>query len=231
MSFSIQVPQSGTNPEHQYPVVGFTSLDPVRRRFLRPRRRFAEEFPEQRPGSVLVFQANGTYALAPPGPDMLRSHTVVDALAVAVVSVRQELVVAHVPLPTSATGRVLLSVTFHCRVVDPILVLEAGAWDIRPSLTAHLLNDDILQMLGTRDDVMSNPDVPRRILSRIYARKDLEPSDVPGMTMDLVSVQVGIQAGRVDHGYAGDTTFDTDPNDPQGRYDDDYGSPGGFHAG
>lgn len=168
-----------------YPVVEATGLDPLPSRFLRRPRRFADELPLLTGGSVLVFQANERYAMAPPGPRMLSSDIVVRATMVAVVLTKSQEVQVVALLSAYAGLRVMLRASYNCQVLDPVRVLESGCWDVSVELRGHLLRDMKLRMLGARTDVAQNPDVHQRILAWIFARNDLEPPFIPGMRVEL----------------------------------------------
>ncbi|MEV0129416.1 hypothetical protein AB0H83_13295 [Dactylosporangium sp. NPDC050688] len=191
---SVPIARSGRSADAEYPVVGSTSLLPATRRWLiLPPKRSLDDLPPRPAGSVLVFQADGRYVVAPRGTAMLRSAEAVHAEAAVVISTRQETVAAVVPLPSTSRDCVVLEVGFHCRVLDPISVLEAGCYDVRPQLESYLLDDDVLRMLGARDDVAANPEVAKRILARIFARMQLEPPDLPGISAAVAGTRVRIQ--------------------------------------
>lgn len=178
-------------PDEKFPVVEAAPLSPVTSRWFRPTRRQAGELPEPVGGSVLVFQANDRFALAPTGPRMLRSDVVVKATMVAVVLTRAQVVPAVAMLPSvDPNFRLGLRATYQCQVTDPVRVLEGGCWDVRGHLMAYLLGDAKIRMLSLRHDVDDNPEVQQRILARAMARNELEPLVIPGMRLQLVEVSV-----------------------------------------
>lgn len=192
-----------------FPVVTSAALYPVRRKLLRRPGRSPQDLPEQSGGTVLVFQSNNRFSLAPPGPRMLSSDVAVRATAAVVVSIRQQLVPLVAPLPSvNGENTVHLYATFYCKVTDPVLVLEAGCFDVRPTLQRHLVGDAKLRMFGAREDVADNLEVLQRILARTQARAELQPPAVPGMRVDLVEVSLGIHR----NGWTG-------ANDPEDPYD------------
>ncbi|GAA3301699.1 hypothetical protein Dvina_05605 [Dactylosporangium vinaceum] len=179
----------------RFPVVESTALEPLRSRLFRRPKRSLEDLPQLTEGSVFVFHTSDGYASAPEGPKMLGSDVVVRATMVSVVSMRQQEVQVVAALSPSTWGtRLAMRASFNCRVIDPLRVLEDGCWDIRPSLRAYLLEDPKLLMLGARGDVDQNDDVVRRILARTFARKKLEPPLIPGMTVQLIDVDLSLQS-------------------------------------
>jgi hypothetical protein len=186
----LDVLASGT----KFPVVESAPLDPAPGRFLRPARRSRRDLPDHPGGSVLVFQTNERYALAPDGPKMLSSDVVVKASMVAVVVTRAQEVPAVAVLPSVRRGtRLLLRASYLCQVLDPIRVLENGCWDVSVDLRGYLLRDAKIRMLGARLDAHRNPEVSQRILARTFARNELEPPRIPGMRVELVNVTLSIQ--------------------------------------
>ncbi|WP_173053112.1 hypothetical protein [Phytohabitans houttuyneae] len=177
----------------RFPVVESASLTPVPGRLFRTPRRRSDDLPELVGGSVHVFQTNEQFAVAPSGPKMLMSEVVVKATMVAVVLTRAQVVPAVAILPSiNPEYRLALRASYNCKVHNPVQVLTAGCWDVRPELLEYLLGDPKLRMLGARDDVVRNPEVSQRILARTIARNELEPPDIPGMRVRLVDVTLAI---------------------------------------
>ncbi|WP_433360125.1 hypothetical protein ACQPZX_26170 [Actinoplanes sp. CA-142083] len=202
--------QAGYDPasnEPGYPVVESAPLSPLPRRLFRRTQRRVQELPELVGGSVLVFQSNERFALAPEGSRRLSSDIVLNASMVAVVLIKKQLVPAVATLPTITPGRrVAVRASYSCQVIDAVRVLEEGCWDVRPVLVEYLLEDAKVQMLGARVDISDNPEVQQKILARALARKALEPPEIPGMRVQLVDVSLDIYAedGRVPLGSGGD---------------------------
>jgi hypothetical protein len=194
---SVLEPASGfdvVRTDARFPVVESVQLDPMPSRMFRQPRRRIDDLPELTGGSVFVFQMNDRYALAPAGPKMLASEVVVKATMVAVVLTQAQEVPAVATLSAvNAGSRLTLRASYNCRVVDPVQVLENGCWDVRADLRGYLLKDVKLRMLGAREDAADNPEVIQRILARIYARNQLEPPVIAGMTVQLVDVALNIQ--------------------------------------
>ncbi|GAB3520580.1 hypothetical protein [Phytohabitans suffuscus] len=177
-------------PDQGYPVVDSAELNPVVKRAFRRRRRALHEIPRQPPGSVLVFQVGDSYETPPEGNLRLDAELVVDAVAVAVVSMRHELREAVVYLP-SADPRtcVTLRARFHCRVTDPELVLDAGCWDVEPVLVDHLVADRKLRFMTLAADLHRGwAPYERNASARVFAYHDVHPLIVPGMVTRLVDV-------------------------------------------
>jgi hypothetical protein len=228
----------GTEPG--YPVVESAPLNPLRRRFLRRTQRRAQELPQLVGGSVLVFQSNEKFALAPSGVRMLSSDTVLNATMVAVVLTGKRLIPAVATLPSVHPGRsVAIRAKYSCQVIDAVRVLEEGCWDIRPDLIEYLLEDPKLQMLGSRADISDNPEVHQKILAHALARKRLEPPRIPGIRVQLVDFILDLRAedggwislggseprpGYPDNDYGHDRYDDRGPNDDD--QDDSYAPEG-----
>lgn len=181
--------------ELSYPVVESAALSPLPRRLFRQARRRMQELPELVGGSILVFQSNERFALAPADVKMLSSDVVVKATMVAVVLTKKQLVPTVAMLPSiNPRRKVAVCASYSCQVVDAVRVLEEGCWDVRADLLAYLLNDPKVQMLGAREDVADNPEVQQKILARTLARSALEPPNIPGMKVQLVDVSLGIHS-------------------------------------
>ena len=208
-------------PDARYPVVESVPLNPLPARFLRSSRRRFGELPQQAEGSVLVFQCNDRFSVAPTGPRMLLSEVVVKATMVAVVLTRSQVVPAVAALPSVSPGRrLVLRASYNCTVVDPVRVLEVGCWDVRTELLEYLLSDTRVRMLGAREDVTENPEVSQRILARTFARNELDPPVIPGMRVRLVDVTLGVQE---DAASMGGSHQSFDEADAPPRYQDRFG--------
>lgn len=181
--------------ERPYPVVDSAELNPVpRRRFQRPRREI-HEIPRQPPGTVLVFQIGDSYDLVPTNALRLDADLVVEAVAVAVVSLQHTLREAVAYLPTvNPRSCVTVRARFHCWVTDPLLVLDAGCWDIDPFLTDHLVADRRLRFLAQSCDLATNWGAfQRNAMARLFAYHDLHPLVVPGLSVRLVDAAIELQ--------------------------------------
>lgn len=180
--------------EGSYPVLESVPLAPVTGRLFRRPRRTADGLPQTTGGSILVFQVNGRFALAPAGPAMLSSDIVTRATMVHLVTVRShEVDVAALLATLDTRERLRLRTTYQCRVLDPVQVLETGRWDVRSDLRGYLLSDTKTRMLGARLDAATNPEVSQHILARTLARHELEPPTVPGMQVSLIDLALGIE--------------------------------------
>lgn len=173
-----------------YPVIDSAELNPVVKRAFRRRRRALHEIPRQPPGSVLVFQVGDSYETLPEGNLRLDAELVVEAVAVAVVSLRHALCEAVVYLPNGDPRTcVILRARFHCRVTDPELVLDSGCWDAEPILVDHLAADRKLRFMTLSADLHRGwPHYERNATARVFAYHDVHPLIVPGMVARLVDV-------------------------------------------
>lgn len=182
-------------PDTGYPVVDSAELNPVPKRMFRRRRREIHEIPRQPAGTVLVFQLGDSYEPVQTSALRLDADIVVEAVAVAVVSMRRVLCEAVAYLPT-ADPRACVTVRgrFHCGVSDPQLVVETGCWDVQPFLTEHLVAERRLRFLATDLDPHSGwAPFHRNITARLFAYHDLNPLVVPGLTARLVDLAVELQ--------------------------------------
>jgi hypothetical protein len=179
------------SPAGGYPVIDSAELNPVRRHRFRKRREL-HEIPRQPPGSVLVFQHGDSYEVLPEGTLRLGTDVVVDAVAVAVVSMRHELREAVAYLSTTDPRTcVVLRARFHCWVTDPQLVLDSGCWDVDPILTDHLVADRRLRFMAQATDPHTQwPLFQRNALARLFAYHDMHPLIVPGLRADLVDLAI-----------------------------------------
>lgn len=185
--------QSVAEENKPYPVLDSATLHPVHGTLFRPRRRSPEEMPKQVPGSVWVFQ-NGDHFTAAEAGREFGLPDVVDAVTVLVVSMRTELVTTRASFRWVNRPEILiLTASFRCRVYDPIEALESGCFDIHPYLQSHLVDDGILQMVATRTDLESDPQVLQRLLARMLARRDVNDVIIPGVTIRLLNVQLYFQ--------------------------------------
>lgn len=178
-----------------YPVTDSAELNPPLRRRFRRRRRELHEIPRQPPGSVLVFQVGDSYEVLPEGMLQLDEQIVVDAVAVAVVSLRQTLVEAVTHLLTADPRiSVALRVSYLCQVNDPQLVLDAGCWDAYPILTDYLNRDSRLRFMAQDADLVRGwPHFQRNAMARLVAYHELNPLIVPGLTVRLSNIAVELQ--------------------------------------
>ncbi|OLE27557.1 MAG: hypothetical protein AUG44_09935 [Actinobacteria bacterium 13_1_20CM_3_71_11] len=182
-------------PDAVYPVVDSAELSPIRRRLLRRPRREIHEIPRQPPGTVLVFQLGDSYDLLHSNELRLDADIVVEAVAVAVVSMRHVLCDAVAYLPTADPRTcVTARARFHCWVTDPLLVVDAGCWDIVPLLNEHLVADRRMRFLAADCDPHVHwPTFHRNMTARLFAFHDLNPLIVPGLTAHMVDLALELQ--------------------------------------
>jgi hypothetical protein len=191
----IASPADDRQPVDPYPVVDSAELNPVARRPLRRRRREIHEIPRQPHGTVLVFQLGDTYETVASTALRLDADVVVEAIAVAVVSTRHTLRDAVAYLATAdPRACVAIRARFHCWVTDPVLVVDAGCWDVQPFLTDHLVAERRLRFLAADYDPRANwPTFHRNLTAWLFAFHDMNPLIVPGLTARLVDVAVELQ--------------------------------------
>jgi hypothetical protein len=208
-----------TPPDRGYPVIDSAELTPVtRRRFRRPRRAL-HEIPRQPPGSVLVFQHGDTYELPPEGVLRLDSALVVEAVAVAVVSVRQtrRQIATYLATSDPRTG-IALRAEFFCQVTDPQMVLDAGCWDADAMLHDHLNADRRLRFLAQSADLnRAWPHFHRNATARLIAYHDMHPLVVPGLIVRLTDIALEPQRFVTPPRPRGDSGPGHVPADPAGH--------------
>jgi hypothetical protein len=179
----------------RYPVVDEAELNPVRRRRFRRARREIHEIPRQPPGTVLVFQLGDSYESVTSTALRLDADIVVEAVAAAVVSTKHTMCDAIAYLATADPRTcVAIRARFHCYVTDPVLVVDAGCWDVQPFLTDHLVAERRLRFLAADCDPQANwAAFHRNVTARLFAFHDMNPLIVPGLTATLVDLAVELQ--------------------------------------
>jgi hypothetical protein len=210
--------------ERPFPVVESISLRAVPRRRFRRASRSAEDIPRQRPGTVLVAQLNDTYQLVPSGAQP-HDPVLVKATSLLLVSIRRQLVESAVLLPSAdPRNGVQVRARFQCRVTDPVLVLQAGGWDIQPFLIDHLLGYPRLRMAALAQVKQNNWfEFQQRLLALLIAHSEVSAVQVPGLTATLADAAVTLRpllhpTARLDDSGAshswGDASGDSRDGDP-----------------
>ncbi len=185
-------PHDPAPPTTTYPVIDSAELEPVPARRFGRRRRQLHQIPRQPPGSVLVFQTGDAYDLPADGALRLDDDLVVDAAAVAVVSIKHEVRDIAIQVPTLDAGfAVAVRARYLCQVSDPLLVLEAGCWHIDPLLESHLQCRDRVGAIAMSTSPWANwPSIRSNTYAYVKAFHEVEPFVVPGVHTHLIEVVV-----------------------------------------
>jgi len=175
-----------------YPVIEERALPPIdRRRVFKAARRDPSTLPSQEPGSVYVFEYNGSYQ----DPYSRRvagteSH-VVDATAVSLVQIRDRLTTVRRSMPSGRAGaNLVVSVTFRCVVTDPVRVAAGGLTDLDSVLATHVAADRELATLGRHIRPERAADAVLRIEAQLRAHCTVNPPDVIGVECVVAAVEV-----------------------------------------
>lgn len=198
----------------RFPVVHSVALKPLPRRWLRRATR-AAEIPAAREGTVLVGQYNDTYELVPSAsaPDDPAYTT---ATMLLLVSTRFQLVPAAVVLASAQPRHgVQISARFECRVTDPVMLLQAGGWNVEPLLAERLSGSAKLRMAClTRFEPAGWAQFQQTVLALLFAHNELSPPQLPGFSARLADVLITLTPipGGFAEGFGGD--FGTGPQQP-----------------
>lgn len=186
--------------ETSYPVLSEQRLDRVRPRFLLFARRELAELPQQEPGTVLVFEVNGRFAVYEDRRHLSgREETVVDAVAVSLVDVRERLVPVRLRLPSRrASDEFEVVAMFRCRVTDAQAVIRSGLLDITVPLCEHLRRDSRLKHLATQYPVDDINEARDALSAQLQAYCTLHPPRLAGMDVTLSTVDVATPTALVD---------------------------------
>lgn len=187
-------------PDIAYPVMQEKILSRPAHKFLRGSHRAPTELPVQSPGTVLVFEVNGSYRAL--GRQRLsgRESTVVEALSVSVVNTRPTIVEVYLKAPSaSAADDFVIRVGFRCQVQSPEIVAEYGLRNITDILKQHLARDGALLAKCAAKDTQDIADVRIEAKAQILAYCKVRPPSIVGMRIDLDSVEVFTPRGEVDH--------------------------------
>ncbi len=176
-----------------FPVISETELPPARSRGwgLLPSIRDRDTLPQQRPGTVLVFNDGSRWTQAR-GRLKGTEDFVVDAVAVSVVRTRERIVDVDLEIhskdPADDFG---VLVRFACRVTNPELVAkELGPVDLSHDLKMYLEEDQELQVRGIRHTVSDIHEVRRLVNARVRAYCDETLPNLPGIAVRLSAVDV-----------------------------------------
>lgn len=174
-----------------YPVLAEHPLAPAPRRLLRTTKREPSELPSPPPGAVLVFEVDGRRECVGrqhlTGAEPIVAH----AVSVSVVSMREREVRVDLSVPSrSAADEFLITVGFHCRVVRPDVVAEAGLTDLVQPLREYLGRDHALLERCARFGVKDIGEVRTEAYARISAFCQVRPPHIDGMAVELATVLV-----------------------------------------
>lgn len=174
-----------------YPVIDECSLPAVPRGFFRNARRDVTELPEARPGTLLVFDLNGQYETLGQRHLSGTEPTVLEAVAVSLVDIRQRRVPVDISMPSaSPADDFLFRADFRCVVTSPSTVAAAGLTDVTVLLRNHLTKDWKLHGLGTKFGIDKIADLRAEAKARVSAYCEVNPPRIAGMDVALDTVAV-----------------------------------------
>jgi hypothetical protein len=175
-----------------YPILKERTLGPVRRRWLLGGRRDPAELPEQPPGTVLVFEANGAYRAFHERRHLTGAEElVIDAVSVSVVDVRRRDVVVDLEIASASPANdFLIRASFRCTVTRPEAIVAARLADVSKVLRDYLCGDAELTTLGMERSVEAINEVRRHVAARLDSYVAVVPPEIDGMNVELSAVQV-----------------------------------------
>ncbi|MCG8924689.1 hypothetical protein [Lentzea sp. CC55] len=156
------------------------------------RRRDVDELPPQVSGTVLVFETGGRYEAFTERRHLTGAEeAVVDAVAVSLVDVRQQLVTVDLPIPSSNPGNdFYVRVRFDCVVTHAETVVARRLTNVVQVLGEHLRRDRKLVELGIDHSIDELNAVRSMANARVTAYCTLEPPMIPGLSVKLSTVDV-----------------------------------------
>jgi hypothetical protein len=155
-------------------------------------RRDRSQLPCVRPGTVLVFRHGSKYeALSKDGHLSGREDIVVDAAEVSLVDLRPRNFPLFLPLPSAhPADDFTIKVQFQAHVTDAERAAEHGPLAMASFLTSYLAKDVRLTSLGSGQPVENIAEVRKLVSSQIEAYCELNPIHLPGLAVQLDTVDV-----------------------------------------
>jgi hypothetical protein len=177
--------------DSNYPVCEERALSPAQRHWF-SKRRDISELPPQKPGTVLVFEVGGRYEAFTERTHLNGSEAaVLDAVTVSVVDVRSRLVAVDLAIPSANPGNdFLVRVRFGCVVTDAEAVVAKKLTNVAHVLREYLRRDRALVELGCDYRIDELNDVRKQINARVSAYCRLEQPRIPGLSVELSTVEV-----------------------------------------
>ncbi|WP_155369055.1 hypothetical protein [Catellatospora vulcania] len=176
----------------QFPVLEERSLGRAESRLFRPAKRRLSDLPARPPGSVYVFQVGQRYKLYQDGAHLRGTEgDLVDAMSVSVVQTRPLEIAADLAIPSaSAADDFTVRSWFWCEVTSPTTVAERGLRDVPAQLVNFLRRDVGMQKLGTSVSINDINEMRVRADARVRAFCEVRQLEIPGMSVQLTSVEV-----------------------------------------
>jgi len=176
-----------------YPVVSSRPLEPPVTRGWRgigsPRRE-PSDLPRLSTHQVAVYRVGGTWVENHGNLD-LRSDTAVSATSVTVVDKRRNVPVeAMVTVPSADSSDFAVRVRFRCTVDDSVVLVREGPADAVSALASYLHSCPGLVEECLDYGVAQVTEVRKRLSARVAAFSIAQPPRLPGMTAELVSVDL-----------------------------------------
>lgn len=175
-----------------YPVIEERALPPVERPWwLQLPWRDPASLPVYSPGAVYVFEFYGCYQ--DPYSRRVNGHErhVIDATAVSMVQMKDQLITVRRSLPSASVAtNLVVSVTFRCLVTDPVSVARGGLCDLDTVLATHVAADRELATLGRNVWPTQAGESVLRIEAQLRAHCTVNPPDVNGVEAIVAAVEV-----------------------------------------
>ncbi|MFF9391036.1 hypothetical protein [Streptomyces griseoluteus] len=177
-----------------YPVVSTRTLEPPAARGWRgmgTARRERAELPRLEPHQVAVYRVGEDW-IESHGDLDLRSETAVRATSVAVVDRRRDVPVeAMITVPSADGTDCAVRVRFRCTAEDAVeLMREGGPSDASAALVSYLQGCPALAGEYVPHGDAQLAEVTKRICANVTAFALAQPPRLPGMAVELVSVDV-----------------------------------------
>jgi hypothetical protein len=168
---------------------------------FRVSRRELSELPDQRPGTVLVFEVNGGYQEFAERRHLRGSEdALIDAVSVSVIDTRSRSVPVDLAIPSTDLAHDFpVRVTFRCTVTDAVAVVADGLRNVAAVLADHLREDLELQKLGMDFGIEQVHRLRPLVMSRIKAYVEFIPPRINGMRVALSGVDVLLPTDVRDH--------------------------------
>ncbi|GHF28027.1 hypothetical protein E5082_26925 [Streptomyces griseoluteus] len=177
-----------------YPVVSTRTLEPPAARGWRgmgTARRERSELPRLEPHQVAVYRVGEDWVESHGDLD-LRSETAVRATSVAVVDRRRDVPVeAMITVPSADGTDCAVRVRFRCTAEDSVeLMREGGPSDASAALVSYLQGCPALAGEYVPHGDAQLAEVTKRICANVTAFALAQPPRLPGMAVELVSVDL-----------------------------------------
>ena len=143
--------------------------------------------PPHGPGTVRVFAVKGRY-LPEPGPAKMRAAT-----SVSIVDITPRMIQVSIEMqPPPGAIACHIRVSFRCRVIEPATVAQLHLHDLQSALDAYLAQSSRLRRIAAPVGPNQLHQTYLMIQQRISAQFSVQPPEIPGMRIELGSIQVDV---------------------------------------